>query len=177
MSHNIGKGAFGSVYLAVANCIGPKASSGLVAVKKLKSEYYFQWMICINLSSSLVSLNSIENCIILQGAQMCYLMSDDQVLTSKSHIFRNFDFSFRYTGAALRRTPTQRLLRLPLIRKKNWSVQIVGLSCQNLCPWHIIMTYNNSTKSELVSYKNIVETNYFRSIMWNTEVLQFSHWV
>lgn len=39
LSHNIGKGAFGSVYLAVANEIGPKHCSGLVAVKKLKSMY------------------------------------------------------------------------------------------------------------------------------------------
>lgn len=37
LSHNIGKGAFGSVYLAVADGIGPKECSGLVAVKKLKS--------------------------------------------------------------------------------------------------------------------------------------------
>lgn len=39
LSHNIGKGAFGSVYLAVADAVGPKACSGLVAVKKLKSSY------------------------------------------------------------------------------------------------------------------------------------------
>lgn len=38
LSHNIGKGAFGSVYLAVADGIGPKECSGLVAVKKLKSK-------------------------------------------------------------------------------------------------------------------------------------------
>lgn len=37
LSHNIGKGAFGSVYLAVADGIGEKNNSGLVAVKKLKS--------------------------------------------------------------------------------------------------------------------------------------------
>lgn len=41
LSHNIGKGAFGSVYLAVADCIGSKECSGLVAVKKLKSKFFF----------------------------------------------------------------------------------------------------------------------------------------
>lgn len=44
MSHNIGKGAFGSVYLAVANQIGPKQCSGLVAVKKLKSMFNFDFI-------------------------------------------------------------------------------------------------------------------------------------
>ncbi|XP_031623796.1 mast/stem cell growth factor receptor kita-like [Contarinia nasturtii] len=38
-SHNIGKGNFGSVYLAVADGIGPANNSGLVAVKKLKKNH------------------------------------------------------------------------------------------------------------------------------------------
>lgn len=39
-SHNIGKGAFGSVYLAQADNIGGKDGSQMVAVKKLKSIYF-----------------------------------------------------------------------------------------------------------------------------------------
>lgn len=38
-SHNIGRGAFGSVYLAEAENVGGKEGTQMVAVKKLKSMY------------------------------------------------------------------------------------------------------------------------------------------
>lgn len=54
LSHNIGKGAFGSVYLAVADQIGSKKCSGVVAVKKLKS------MLEQRLTSLTLHLNSFH---------------------------------------------------------------------------------------------------------------------